>query len=190
MFMCPFLFLSTRAAAIRVTPKRCDSCVCVCVCARYARETDCTVLFKIITRVKLLFSKNLGDYSYSFQGSSKSALQLQFVFLAECSYRDNSPQEFSRFFCDYSYMIQWLLNFHWEIKGRFRKRVVLANVPSFRFSFQGNIRICSRSGFRSGEDIRQNHPFGKPPFCQPGALRRGIGVGVKGVAGSDAIVAQ
>ena len=41
---------------------------------------------------------------------------------------------------------------HWEIKGRFRKRVVLANLPSFRFSFRGN--------------IRRNHPFGKPPFCQ------------------------
>ena len=40
--------------------------------------------------------------------------------------------------------------FHWEIKGRFRKRVVLANVPSFRFSFRGN--------------IRQNHPFGNHPF--------------------------
>ena len=39
---------------------------------------------------------------------------------------------------------------HWEIKGRFRKRVVLANVPSFRFSFRGN--------------IRQNHPFGNHPF--------------------------
>ena len=25
---------------------------------------------------------------------------------------------------------------HWEIKGRFRKRVVLANIPSFRFSFR------------------------------------------------------
>ena len=40
---------------------------------------------------------------------------------------------------------------HWEIKGRFRKRVVLANVPSFRFSFQGN--------------IRRNHPFGNHPFA-------------------------
>ena len=40
--------------------------------------------------------------------------------------------------------------FHWEIKGRFRKRVVLANVPSFRFSFRGN--------------IRRNHPFGNHPF--------------------------
>ena len=39
---------------------------------------------------------------------------------------------------------------HWEIKGRFRKRVVLANVPSFRFSFRGN--------------IRRNHPFGNHPF--------------------------
>ena len=40
--------------------------------------------------------------------------------------------------------------FHWEIKGRFRKRVVLANVPSFRFSFRGN--------------IGRNHPFGNHPF--------------------------
>ena len=40
--------------------------------------------------------------------------------------------------------------FHWEIKGQFRKRVVLANVPSFRFSFRGN--------------IRRNHPFGNHPF--------------------------
>ena len=42
---------------------------------------------------------------------------------------------------------------HWEIKGRFRKRVVLANVPSFRFSFRGN--------------IHQNHPFGNHPFANP-----------------------
>ena len=28
---------------------------------------------------------------------------------------------------------------HWEIKGWFHKRVVLANVPSFRFSFGGKI---------------------------------------------------
>ena len=64
---------------------------------------------------------------------------------------------------------------HWEIKGRFRKRVVLANVPSFRFSFQGNLRTYPRSGFCSGEhpnvasfrgNIRQDHPFGKPPFWQ------------------------
>ena len=45
------------------------------------------------------------------------------------------------------------LNFHWEIKGRFRKRVVLANVPSFRFSFRGN--------------IRRNHPFGNHPSANP-----------------------
>ena len=32
--------------------------------------------------------------------------------------------------------------FHWEIKGRFRKRVVLANVPSFRFRFGGT---CART---------------------------------------------
>ena len=52
---------------------------------------------------------------------------------------------------------------HWEIKGRFRERVVLANIPSFRFSLRGtcertlipvfvrgNIRMYPRSGFRSG----------------------------------------
>ena len=39
---------------------------------------------------------------------------------------------------------------HWETKGWFRKRVVLANVPSFRFSFRGNMRTYPRSGFRSG----------------------------------------
>ena len=43
--------------------------------------------------------------------------------------------------------------YHWEIKGRFRKRVVLANVPLFRFSFRGN--------------IRRNHPFGNHPFANP-----------------------
>ena len=31
-----------------------------------------TILFKRITRMKLLFSNYLGDYSYSFQGSSNS----------------------------------------------------------------------------------------------------------------------
>ena len=30
-----------------------------------------TILFKIITRMKLLFSNYLGDYSYSFQGYSE-----------------------------------------------------------------------------------------------------------------------
>ena len=42
------------------------------------------------------------------------------------------------------------VSIHWEIKGRFRKRAVLANVPSFRFSFRGN--------------IRRNRPFGNHPF--------------------------
>ena len=30
-----------------------------------------TILFKIVTRMKLLFSNDLGGYSYSFQGSSE-----------------------------------------------------------------------------------------------------------------------
>ena len=36
---------------------------------------------------------------------------------------------------------------HCSKKGRFRKRVVLANVPSFRLSFRGNMRTYPRSGF-------------------------------------------
>ena len=44
-------------------------------------------------------------------------------------------------------------NCHWEIKGRFRKRVVLANVILFRFSFRGN--------------IRWDHPFGNHPLANP-----------------------
>ena len=65
-------------------------------------------------------------------------------------------------------------------KGRFRKRVVLANVPSFRFSFRGNMRTYPRSNFRSGGTsectlvpvfVLGEHlpkpPFWKPPFCQP-----------------------
>ena len=77
-------------------------------------------------------------------------------------------------------MVIRAMNFHWEIKGRFRKRVVLANVPSFRFSFWGNIRMYPRSGFRSEGTsectlvpvfVPGEHPpkppFWKPSFCQP-----------------------
>ena len=65
-------------------------------------------------------------------------------------------------------------------KGRFRKRVVLANVPSFRFLVPGNIRMYLRSVFGIGEhpnvlsfrflvpgNIRQNHPFGNHPCANP-----------------------
>ena len=75
---------------------------------------------------------------------------------------------------------------HREIKGRFRKRVVLANVPSFRFSFRGNMRTYPRSGFsfrgnirtypRNGfsfrGNIRQNHPFGIGKF-RTGSVQTG-----------------
>ena len=56
-------------------------------------------------------------------------------------------------------------HFREETKGWFCKRAVFANVPSFRVLGSRNISIII-------------------------VLRRGIGVGVKGVAGSDAIVAQ
>ena len=62
----------------------------------------------------------------------------------------------------------------WEIKGRLRKRVVLANVPSFRFSFRGSMRTYPRSGFHSGGTsectlvpvfVPGEHPP-KPPFWE------------------------
>ena len=67
---------------------------------------------------------------------------------------------------------------HWEIQGRFRKRVFWrmyprsgsgehANVPSFRFSFRGEHPKVPSFRFSLRGNIRQNHPFGKPPFCQP-----------------------
>ena len=61
----------------------------------------------------------------------------------------------------------WSFYFHGEIKGRFRKRVVLANVPSFRFSFRGNIR----RNHPFGNHPFGNHPFGNHPFGSLGDKR-------------------
>ena len=50
----------------------------------------------------------------------------------------------------------------------------LPSVPSLRFSFR--------------ENIRQNHPFGKPPCCQPSKgffLRRGPAMGFAVQKGSE-----
>ena len=47
-----------------------------------------TILFKIITRMKLVFPNYLGDYSYSYQGSSELisiTVPVSLFFLAECS---------------------------------------------------------------------------------------------------------
>ena len=49
-------------------------------------------------------------------------------------------------------------------EGRFPKRAVLANVPSFRFSFPGNRRTYPRSGFRS----RGTSECTLVPFFVPG----------------------
>ena len=43
--------------------------------------------------------------------------------------------------------------------------MVLANVPSFRFSFLENIRMYPRSSFRG--NIRQNHPLENHAFVNP-----------------------
>ena len=63
-------------------------------------------------------------------------------------------------------------------KGRFRKRAVLANVPSFRFLVPGNIRMYLPSFFWHLTNIRMyprscfwyrehspNHTFGNHPFA-------------------------
>ena len=76
-----------------------------------------------------------------------------------------------------------------ETKGRFRKRVVWAPVPSFRFLAPGNICMYPRSGgFGTGQhphvplfrfsvpgNIRQNHPFRNHPFA---SSRESMWIGV------------
>ena len=64
-------------------------------------------------------------------------------------------------------------------KGRFCKRAVLANVPSFQFfctvvlflvpSVQEHRFLYPHSGFWGSRNIRQNHPsqVWKPPFYEP-----------------------
>ena len=66
-----------------------------------------TILFQIITRMKVLFSNFLGDYSYSFQGSSEliSITVTVSLFLQNGVTANNSPQEFPSIFGNYSYMI-------------------------------------------------------------------------------------
>ena len=62
--------------------------------AKKAPKHNCTILFKITTRMKLLFWNYFGDYSYSFQGSSEKNWHYSYsflAFLAECSYRKEFP---------------------------------------------------------------------------------------------------
>ena len=73
------------------------------------KDRVATILFKIITCMKLLFSNYLGDYSYSFQGSSeliRITVTVSLVFLAECMLQEIIPlRNFSRISSNYSYMI-------------------------------------------------------------------------------------
>ena len=63
--------------------------------------------------MKLLFSNYLGDCSYSFQGFSELICMTVTVsmFSSRMQLQErNPPQEFSRIWCNYSYMIEWLSN--------------------------------------------------------------------------------
>ena len=67
-----------------------------------------TILFKVATRMKLLISNYLGDYSYSFQGSSeiiRITVTAALFFYETVVTGNQFPQQFSRIFCNYSYMI-------------------------------------------------------------------------------------
>ena len=72
------------------------------------RKRKHTIHFKIITRMKLLFSSYLGDYSYRIQGSFKLFF---FTVTASCSFNistvtgNNSSLRFSRIPYNYSYII-------------------------------------------------------------------------------------
>ena len=72
-----------------------------------ALEGGSTILFKIITRIKLLFSKYLRDYSYSFQGSSELisiTVTVSLFLLQNAVTESNSPQEFLGILSQYSYI--------------------------------------------------------------------------------------
>ena len=67
-----------------------------------------TILFKIITRMNLLFSKHFGDYSYSFQGSFeyiRITATVSLFFLQNAVAGNNSSENFSRISGNYTYMI-------------------------------------------------------------------------------------
>ena len=105
---------------------------------------------------------------------------LQFLHFNEFSLQIQTPGSKRM----YSVVISATKVCHWEMKGRFPERVVLADVPSVRFSFRGNMRMYPRSCLRSEGtmehpnvpsfrflfrgNIRQNHPFGKDhPLSTP-----------------------
>ena len=59
----------------------------------------------------------------------------------------------------------WEKRIREKTKGGLCKRVVLANVASFRFLlrfFAPSFRSCGGAG-----NICENYPFWKPPFCKP-----------------------
>ena len=64
--------------------------------------------FQTNTRMKLLFSNYLGDYSYSSQGSVELiciTATVSVLFLQNAVTENNSLQEFLNIFCNYSYMV-------------------------------------------------------------------------------------
>ena len=63
-----------------------------------------------------------------------------------------------------------------ETKGRFRKRAVLANAPSFPFLVPWKIRMYPCSVFWYRGNIRQNHPFGNHPFANPKKAQKSVNV--------------
>ena len=80
--------------------------------------------------------------------------------------------------------MNFLVQLHREIKGRFRKRVVLANVPCSGFRSGGTWERTLVPVFVPGEhpnvpsfrlsfrgNIRRNHPFVNHPFFNPRLVR-------------------
>ena len=100
----------------------CLVCVCklsgnalliVCYSLHFPKKWSVTILFKITTRMKLLFSNYLGDYSYSFQGSSeliRITVTVSLLLLQNGVTGKNSPLEFPSIFGNYSYIIYWFSN--------------------------------------------------------------------------------
>ena len=73
-----------------------------------SKNLSYTILFKIIARMKLLFSNNLGDCSYGFQGSSELigiTVTVSLFFFENVVTGNNSFWGIKEFLCNSSYMI-------------------------------------------------------------------------------------
>ena len=104
-----------------------------------------TILFKIITRIKLLCSSFSRDYSYCFRGYFELisiTVTVSLICLVECSCRRYFPQEFPRMFCNYTCMLSWFSNLK---RSAFEKNGIFWGIqPTVSFCFSWSVLVFFR----------------------------------------------